>query len=47
MFFDHWEPLNGTAASEGSKLNDLILALRKRKGQKVEYPDVTNYNDKL
>jgi len=47
MFFDHWEPLPGTANSEGSKLYDLILALRKRKGQKEEFPDVHNYLDKL
>jgi len=44
--FDHWENLPGNAMEAG-KIQDLILACRKRKNLKVEMPKLTDYNDKL
>merc|ERR1719510_800684 len=45
--FDHWENLQGNALEEGSKLQELILATRKRKNIKVEMPKLGDYLDKL
>jgi len=45
--FDHWENLQGDAMIEGSKLQDLILATRKRKNLKVDMPKLADYLDKL
>jgi len=45
--FDHWENLQGDAMIEGSKLQDLILATRKRKNLKVDMPKLGDYLDKL
>merc|ERR1719148_289036 len=46
--FDHWENLNmGDFNSAGTKLNDLLLAIRKRKNIKVEIPALSDYLDKL
>jgi len=45
--FDHWENLQGEALVEGSKLQELILATRKRKNIKVEMPKLGDYLDKL
>jgi len=46
--FDHWEDLNmGSFNSAGTKLNDLLLAIRKRKNIKVEIPPLGDYLDKL
>merc|ERR1719326_1428128 len=36
--FDHWEAMPGDPLSEGTKMYDLILAVRKRKNMKVELP---------
>jgi len=44
--FDHWENLPGDCMVEG-KMQDLILAVRKRKNLKVEMPKLSEYNDKL
>merc|ERR1719482_1623086 len=44
--FDHWENIPGNAMQEG-KLQDLILACRKRKNLKVEMPKLADYLDKL
>merc|ERR1712232_1014309 len=44
--FDHWENIPGNAMQEG-KLQDLILACRKRKNMKVEMPKLADYLDKL
>jgi elongation factor 2 len=44
--FDHWENLPGSAMDAG-KLQDLVLACRKRKNLKVEMPKLADYNDKL
>merc|ERR1712051_130004 len=45
--FDHWENLQGDAMEEGSKLQELILATRKRKNLKHEMPKLADYLDKL
>jgi len=44
--FDHWENMPGDAMQEG-KMQDLILANRKRKNLKVEMPKLVDYLDKL
>mmetsp|Transcript_17611 Transcript_17611/g.20381 ORF Transcript_17611/g.20381 Transcript_17611/m.20381 type:complete len:866 (+) Transcript_17611:111-2708(+) len=45
--FDHWEPMSGDPYTEGNKCNETVLAVRKRKGLKVELPPVSQYLDKL
>merc|ERR1711977_771149 len=46
--FDHWENLQmGDYNTAGTKLNDLLLAIRKRKNIKVELPALSDYLDKL
>merc|ERR1712232_49680 len=44
--FDHWDDMPGNAMEEG-KIQDLILANRKRKNLKVEMPKLADYLDKL
>merc|ERR1712194_958519 len=44
--FDHWENMPGDAMQEG-KMQDLVLAVRKRKNIKVEMPKLGDYLDKL
>merc|ERR1712110_850757 len=45
--FDHWENMPGDPMTEGSKMSDLVLAIRKRKNLKVSLPVLADYNDKL
>jgi len=46
--FSHWESMQGgDPLSAGSKLNELCLAIRKRKGKKEELPPLGEYLDKL
>merc|ERR1712127_933742 len=45
--FDHWENLQGDCMQEGTKMQDLILQIRKRKNIKVEMPKLGDYLDKL
>merc|ERR1711881_490023 len=45
--FDHWESMPGDAMSAGSKIEELVLNVRKRKGIKVEMPKLGDYLDKL
>jgi len=45
--FSHWENLTGDCLQEGSKMQELILAVRKRKQMKVEMPKLADYLDKL
>merc|ERR1712086_510826 len=47
MIFSHWENLMGGDAMQEGKTQDLILKVRKRKGMKVEMPDLADYYDKL
>merc|ERR1712178_633302 len=44
--FSHWDPMQGNAMVEG-KIQDLILACRKRKNMKVEMPKLADFLDKL
>jgi len=44
--FDHWDNMPGDCMVEG-KMQDLILAVRKRKNIKVEMPKLADYLDKL
>merc|ERR1712061_462463 len=45
--FDHWENLQGDCLQDGSKMQELILQVRKRKNIKVEMPKLGDYLDKL
>jgi len=45
--FSHWENLQGDAMEEGSKLQEKVLATRKRKNIKHEMPKLADYLDKL
>jgi len=45
--FDHWECLGGNITSLEGSLCKKILAIRERKGIKVEMPDLADYLDKL
>jgi len=45
--FDHWENMPGDAMEVGSKMEALILAVRKRKNIKQEMPKLGDYLDKL
>jgi elongation factor 2 len=45
--FSHWDPMPGDAMEVGSKINELVLAVRKRKNIKVEIPALSDYLDKL
>jgi elongation factor 2 len=45
--FDHWKEFNGDPLDETSKAHEIVLAIRKRKGLKVEMPQLSNYLDKL
>merc|ERR1712013_960522 len=44
--FDHWEAMPGDCTQEG-KMQDLVLAIRKRKNIKVAMPALADYLDKL
>lgn len=45
--FDHWEKMNSDPLVEGSKCNETVLAIRKRKGVNEEIPPLDRYLDKL
>merc|ERR1711881_208242 len=45
--FDHWEAMAGDATQEGGKMQELVLAVRKRKNLKVGMPALGDYLDKL
>jgi elongation factor 2 len=45
--FDHWAEMKDDPLEEGSKTNQLVLDVRKRKGLKVALPELDNYYDKL
>lgn len=47
MKFSHWESMPGDPYAEGSQSNKLVLAIRKRKGQKEELPSFGDYYDKI
>ena len=39
--FDHWEQMNGDPLEKGSKMEELVKSVRKRKGLKV---NVSNFS---
>eukprot|EP00930_Biecheleria_cincta_P000805 TRINITY_DN101_c0_g1_i1.p1 TRINITY_DN101_c0_g1~~TRINITY_DN101_c0_g1_i1.p1 ORF type:complete len:839 (-),score=208.11 TRINITY_DN101_c0_g1_i1:105-2621(-) len=45
--FDHWDNMPGNAMDKGSKMEELVLSIRKRKNLKVEMPALGDYLDKL
>jgi elongation factor 2 len=46
MIFDHWKVVQGDPLEEG-KTKEIIFATRKRKGLKLEMPNLDEYLDKL
>merc|ERR1712151_1482008 len=47
MSFDHWEPMSGSPHDDGTKCNETVVAVRKRKGLKDGVPELSQYLDKL
>jgi len=47
MIFSHWQAVNGDPYEEGSQVNEIIAAVRKRKGMKEEMPEFGDYYDKI
>ncbi|KAI8807386.1 eukaryotic translation elongation factor 2 [Cladochytrium replicatum] len=47
MLFDHWQLMQGTPLEKGSKLEELVKGVRKRKGLPEEIPPFDRYYDKL
>merc|ERR1712003_493226 len=47
MSFDHWEPMSGAPNDAGTKCNETVAAVRKRKGLKDGVPELKDYLDKL
>ena len=45
--FDHWEQMTGDPMEVGSKANEIVEAIRKRKGLKPGIPGLENFIDKL
>jgi len=45
--FDHWQELGGNPLVPGSKANEVVLGIRKRKGLTPEIPPLDRYLDKL
>lgn len=45
--FSHWSELSDDPFEKGSKSQEIVLNIRKRKGMKVEMPSVYDYLDKL
>merc|ERR1739844_717444 len=45
--FSHWESMPGNAMDVGGKMEELILAIRKRKNLKISMPVLADYLDKL
>merc|ERR1711870_170268 len=45
--FDHWDVMPGDCMKAGGKMQELALAVRKRKNIKVEMPALGDYLDKL
>merc|ERR1719210_572717 len=45
--FDHWEEMSGDPLEAGSKSNELVESIRKRKGLKPGVPALENFIDKL
>ncbi|KAK1221391.1 translation elongation factor 2 [Marasmius sp. AFHP31] len=47
MMLDHWELMQGSPLEKGSKLEELVMGIRTRKGLKPEIPPLEVYYDGL
>eukprot|EP00356_Strombidium_inclinatum_P009209 CAMPEP_0170492530 /NCGR_PEP_ID=MMETSP0208-20121228/12380_1 /TAXON_ID=197538 /ORGANISM="Strombidium inclinatum, Strain S3" /LENGTH=816 /DNA_ID=CAMNT_0010768283 /DNA_START=89 /DNA_END=2539 /DNA_ORIENTATION=+ len=47
MVFDHWEQMSGDPTEPGTKANEIVEGIRKRKGLKPGIPALENFIDKL
>ncbi|EEB06395.1 translation elongation factor 2 Eft2,B [Schizosaccharomyces japonicus yFS275] len=47
MVFDHWSAMNGDPLDPSSKVGQIVVEARKRKGLKENVPDYTEYYDRL
>ncbi|KAH8824267.1 P-loop containing nucleoside triphosphate hydrolase protein [Flagelloscypha sp. PMI_526] len=47
MLFDHWELMKGSPLDEGSKMEDLVVSIRRRKGLQEKIPSLDRFYDKL
>jgi len=45
--FSHWDNLQGDCMQVGGKMEEMVLAIRKRKNLKIEMPKLGDYLDKL
>jgi elongation factor 2 len=45
--FDHWEPISGSPYQLGTKVQEVVVNVRKRKGLADGIPELSKYNDKL
>jgi elongation factor 2 len=45
--FDHWQVVNGDPLDPTSKANEIVKAIRKRKGMREDLPPLDEYIDKL
>lgn len=45
--FDHWDVMAGSPLDKGAKLEEIVRAIRTRKGLKPEIPSLDTYYDKL
>merc|ERR1711935_1219801 len=45
--FDHWESMSGSPHDDGTKTNEVVLKVRKRKGLAEGVPELSRYLDKL
>ncbi len=45
--FDHWEVINSDPLENGSKANEIVKAIRKRKGLPEDIPSLDRFLDKL
>jgi elongation factor 2 len=45
--FDHWEPMSGSPYDAGTKCNEVVQAVRQRKGLPDGVPEMKKYLDKL
>jgi elongation factor 2 len=45
--FSHWQVINDDPLEEGSKANEIVKSIRKRKGLSEDIPPLSNFLDKL
>lgn len=45
--FSHWQVIDSDPYEEGSYANKLVMEIRKRKGMKLELPQMSNFIDKM